>query len=63
MLLAATEMGIGSLWICDVFFAYRELTEWLSESGEMIAAITFGYPLESPNERLRKKLPDILSWR
>lgn len=63
MLLAATEMGIGSLWICDVFFAYRELTGWLSENGEMIAAITLGYPLETPNERPRKKLLDILSWR
>ena len=63
MLLAATEIGIGSLWICDVFFAYKELTQWLSENGEMIAAISFGYPLESPNERPRKKLPDILTWR
>lgn len=63
MLLAATEMGIGSLWICDVFFAYRELTEWLNESGEMIAAITFGYPLETPTERPRKQLSDVLSWK
>ena len=25
MLLAATEKGIGSLWICDIYFAYSEL--------------------------------------
>lgn len=63
MLLAATELGIGSLWICDVFFAYKELNEWLNTDGEMIAAVTFGYPLESPNERQRKPLSEILEWR
>lgn len=31
MLLAATDLGIGSLWICDVFFAYREICQWLNE--------------------------------
>ena len=63
MILAATEMGIGSLWVCDVFFAYRELSEWLNTDGEMIAAVTFGYPLESPKARPRKKLSDVLEWR
>jgi nitroreductase len=29
MLLAATSLGIGSLWICDVFFASQEIGEWL----------------------------------
>ena len=33
MSLAAQEAGLGSLWICDTYFAYRELTNWLrSES-------------------------------
>jgi nitroreductase len=63
MLLAATEMGIGSLWICDVFFAYKELGEWLAADGEMIAAVSFGYPLESPHERPRKPASDITEWR
>ena len=25
MLLAALDLGIGSLWICDIFYAYEEL--------------------------------------
>ena len=29
MLLAAAEKGIGSLWICDIYFAYEELCQWL----------------------------------
>lgn len=31
MLLAATDLGLGSLWICDVFCAYEELCKWLGE--------------------------------
>lgn len=63
MLLAATEKGIGSLWICDIYFAYSELCEWLNSGGQLIAAIAFGYPDESPIERPRKKLDDIVQWK
>jgi len=54
MLLAALDLGLGSLWICDVFYAYEELSKWLGESGEMIAAVSLGYPDESPAARSRK---------
>ena len=30
MLLAATDKGIGSLRICDIFFDYSELRKWLN---------------------------------
>ncbi len=63
MLLAATEKGIGSLWICDIFFAYLELCEWLDSDDQLIAAIAFGYPNEFPNERPRKKIEDIVEWK
>ncbi len=63
MLLAATEKGIGSLWICDIYFAYPELCEWLKSDGQLIAAISFGYPNEFPKERPRKKMGDIVEWR
>ncbi len=63
MLLAATEKGIGSLWICDIYFAYQELCKWLNSDGQLIAAIAFGYPNESPQARPRRKLDDIVEWR
>ena len=63
MLLTATEKGIGSLWICDIYFAYAELCKWLNSDGQLIAAIAFGYPNEFPRERPRKKIEDILEWR
>ena len=63
MLLAATEKGLGSLWICDIFFAYQELSEWLGEEGDLLAAVALGYPEESPHARPRKKLEDVTEWR
>ena len=63
MLLAATEKGIGSLWICDIYFAYPELCEWLNSDGQLIAAIAVGYPNEFPKERPRKTPDDIVEWR
>lgn len=63
MLLTATALGIGSLWICDIFFAYREICQWLNESTQLIAAISFGYSDENPNARPRKELRDIVEWK
>jgi nitroreductase len=62
MLLAATELGIGSLWICDVFAAYGELSDWLGEDGELIAAVSLGYAAESPRPRRRKPVEDAVRW-
>lgn len=63
MLLAATEKGIGSLWICDIYFAYAELCKWLDSDGQLVAAVAFGYPDESPEERPRRKMEEVVEWR
>ena len=60
MLLAAQELGLGSLWICDVFYAYETLCSWLDEKGQMIAAVSFGYPAESPAARPRKSYSELV---
>lgn len=62
MLLAAVDLGLGSLWICDVFMAYDELCEWLGEAYQMVAAVSFGYADESPNARPRKPLDEVTTW-
>ena len=62
MLLAAQELGLGSLWICDVFYAYEELREWLGETGQMVAAVSFGYPDESPAARPRMAVDELTRW-
>jgi nitroreductase len=62
MLLAAQDLGVGSLWICDVFYAYEELCAWLGEQGQMIAAVSLGYADESPEARSRKPVGEVTRW-
>lgn len=63
MSLAATELGLGSLWICDIYFAYQELQEWLGMEGELAAAMALGYGDEEPEPRPRKTMQEAVTWR
>ena len=62
MLLAAQDLGLGSLWICDVFYVYKELCDWLGETGQLIAAVSLGYPDESPGARPRAPVGELTRW-
>jgi nitroreductase len=62
MLLAAQDLGLGSLWICDVLYAYEELCGWLGEKSALIAAVSLGYPDESPAARPRKPFDEVVKW-
>ena len=62
MLLAAQDLGIGTLWICDVFAAYEELCTWLGQTSQMIAAVSLGYPDEHPQARPRKSPGEVTTW-
>jgi len=62
MLLAAYALGLGSLWICDVFFAYEEFCAWLGETGELIAAVSLGYPDQAPPARPRKLVDEVTCY-
>ncbi|SEU26369.1 Nitroreductase [Lacrimispora sphenoides] len=63
MTLTATELGLGSLWICDIYFAYEELSRWLGTEGTLVAAMSFGHLDECPRPRPRKSMEDIVEWR
>lgn len=62
MLLTATQLGIGSLWICDVFFAYEGLCKWLNRDDAIVAAVSFGYTDEKPDARPRKSMDEVTRW-
>jgi nitroreductase len=62
MLLAAHELGLGTLWICDVFYAYDGLREWLGRKEQMIAAVSIGYADEAPEARPRKPWQEVTEW-
>jgi F420 biosynthesis protein FbiB-like protein len=62
MLLAAQAIGLGTVWMCDVWSAYQQLEEWLGESGELVAAVALGYPDEQPAARPRRPLSEVVRW-
>lgn len=62
MSLAVAELGLGSLWICNTFFAQPELNEWLNTDGELFAALAVGYPSEFPSPRPRKPISETVEW-
>ncbi len=51
MLLMAHVMGLGSLWINDVYYVLDELTGYFDNSWELVAAVSFGYPAESEKHK------------
>ena len=63
MLLAATDLGYGSLWINDIYFAYEEIGKWLNTNEQIVAAISFGIPAENPSGRPRNKTADVVEWK
>lgn len=63
MSLTAVRLGLGSLWICNTFFAFEELSEELHADGTLYAALAVGYPDEDPPPRPRKPIEEVTEWR
>ncbi len=63
MLLKATELGLGTLWIANTCYAYKELTQYLETSQQLVGAIALGYANEAPMQRPRKKMEEIVEYR
>ena len=63
MCLAALELGAGSLWICDVFYAYEPLRHWLGTESQIVAAVALGYPDERPAARPRRPVEAVTHWK
>jgi nitroreductase len=61
--LAATDLGIASLWICDTVFAYKEICEYLGEEGQLVSAIALGYAAETVRPITKKDFDSIVVWR
>lgn len=63
ILLKATELGLGTLWIANTCFAYPELIKYIGTTQQLVGAISVGYPAENPAARPRKRMEDILEFR
>ena len=62
MILAAEGLGLGTLWICDVFENYDGFSAWIGNQKQLIAAVSLGYPDEHPDKRGRKGLDKVVTW-
>lgn len=60
MILKATDLGIGSLWICDIFACYQQVCEDYYKEGQLIAAIALGYPADIKVKTTRKPLDELI---
>lgn len=63
MCLSATNLGLGSLWICDIDCCFEEIQKLLGKAKTLlVAGIAFGYALEKPNPRSRLKVEELTDW-
>ena len=61
MCLRATDLGIGSLWIRDTVYVADEVARMLGHKDmELNCALALGYASQSPKQRPRKELKDIM---
>nr|WP_037272029.1 nitroreductase family protein [Ruminococcus flavefaciens] len=63
MLLKATELGLGTLWIANTSFAYNELVSYIGTTAQLIGAVALGYADEAPYPRPRKSFDEVVEYR
>lgn len=63
MLLKATELGLGTLWIANTCYAYSELADFIGTTDQLIGAVAIGYADEAPTPRPRKSLDEVAEYR
>ena len=62
MLLKAYDTGLGSLWICDIYYAAEALTKHLRKTWKLVAAVTLGWPAETPQPKPRKAVDEVTEF-
>lgn len=63
ILLTATELGYGTLWIANTCFAYNELVDFMCIKGQLVGAISLGIADEAPEQRPRKDFSEVVEFR
>ncbi|MEE8322142.1 MAG: nitroreductase family protein [Candidatus Bathyarchaeia archaeon] len=55
MLLMAYSLGLGSLWINNIYFAIEDLENYLDKPWELVAAVSLGWPSEKEKNKVAPK--------
>ena len=59
MLLKAYSLGLGSLWIGDIYYTLDALTKHLRKPWKLVAAVTLGWPESIPTARPRLTVDEV----
>jgi nitroreductase len=59
MLLKAYSLGLGSLWICDIYYATKAITKHFNKTWKLVAAVSLGWPVQTPEPRPRKPVEEV----
>lgn len=59
MLLKAYSLGLGTLWIGDIFYSDRAIVEHFNKKWKLTAAIAIGWPNISPSPRPRLEVDEV----
>lgn len=62
ILLKATDMGYGTLWVCDIFYAYPQIVEFLQTKDDIISAVCLGKIKHYPHNFSRLPLKKVSSF-
>ncbi len=62
MVLAAWALGVGSCWIGDFQAAKVQCLLKIPGEWRVVALLTLGYPAETPGNRPKKAIEDIVSY-
>lgn len=60
ILLKATDLGLGSLWIANTNFVSDEISKLVNIDLECISTVALGYKENSPSARPRKEYSEIV---
>ena len=59
MLLKAYSLGLGSLWIGDIYYTLNPLARHLGKPWKLVAAVALGWPASTPKAPLRKSIDEV----
>ena len=60
--LRAYDLGLGSLWIGDIFYAYDETRHYFGKDWKLAGAIALGYPATEGRVPKKKTLSEVAEF-
>lgn len=62
MLLKAYALGLGTVWIGDIYYTLDALEQHLAKPWKLMAAVALGWPARIPEPRPRKSVDEVAEF-